>query len=302
MATPSPFQIECIFERLWESWPNKQGENSSLKAFQVAIRSGENHELILKAAEIYLIDHSGTDPEYIYKLGNFIREEHWKDYLQSGDKLLKLKQEAEELIKAWNAATKKHWNYVHHPDSRMGAAIKALHDPAFRQDWRVALKKAEEIFRYPKRENDPQSKITLSFGWFTKLGEKHTVLRLMEGGYGEPEKELYKPKPKENLPIDQKARSEAANELLEMFPQLREKKERKERVINPQSTAVHITPEAQAIADQVKSQLGKRPYATKQKTPIESLAEGILKALPPMAEEKPEDPSGDFSLHPIDNS
>lgn len=210
--------IESVFDTIWETWLNRDGERAAMKAVEVCLNSDHKKEDLLKACEIYRLEHINDDPDFTYKLSNFIMQDHWLDVLQEGslDKLIREKETAERLMHAWNKACRPHWCKCQ-PKARLPLAIKALKNKDFRDKWEQALKIAAKIFRYPFRENDHRRKITLSFAWFTStIYDKHTVLRLVEGEYGEASQEVVVPKEKPVVPVDKTARSEAS-EMMKQF-------------------------------------------------------------------------------------
>lgn len=260
MKPPSKFYVETTYDDLFEGWPKQEAEESGRKAFRVAINAGEDIEQIKKACEIYLLDNIGTDPTYIHRLGNFIREDHWKDYLHN-DKLLKRKEEALVVIRTWNETCKRHWVKLSQEEYALVFAIKALADKAFRDNWSKALIKAEAIFRYPLREGDLKRNIILSFRWFCNISpEKHTVLKIIDGEYGQPIKEgSTKVKPSQQ--IDYEARNQLAEEMKEMFPAV----EFKKPVVEPEEKqSIEISETAQKLADQLQSKNKKPNAATTQ--------------------------------------
>lgn len=236
MPTYSRLVIEQVFDEIWENWLNKDGERAAQKAVEVCLKSDHKKEDLIKACEIYRLEHINDDPSFTYKLSNFILNDHWQDTLAEGslDTLVRQKQQAEELMERWNKACRPHWCKCH-PKARLPMALQALKNQDFRDKWKEALKKAEAIFRYVLPDSDPRRKITLSFAWFTSTKyDKHTVLRIMEGEYGKPIKEVVLPKEKPVVPVDQEERSKLAVEVLdfaeEIFPGFKQRKQLKQRI------------------------------------------------------------------------
>lgn len=276
MKKYSSFEIDMVLDRLLEKWPNKTGEASARKAFDVAVKSGEDPFQIEKSADLYLMDNIGTDPDYIYRLGNFIREDHWKDTLElvSEDKMKRVKKNAFELIRLWNKACAPHWCIVAEPEARLASAVKALNDKAFNKHWRESLTKASKLFKYTFRDDNPFSKITLSFKWFTDIShDKHTVLRLVEGHYGNPTNEVA-----EKTVIFVKPDIEKMRQLAEEMEEFRsqafgakiiKRAHKKHEPLQPD-----ISDAAKAIAEMMKSGLGKEPNAEKT-TEVHTLVEKL---------------------------
>lgn len=188
-------EVSVIFDRCWEIYStiNDAKYNSAKLAFSFAHKQGHDVLMIEVAIKIYALETKGD--EYHYQLGNLIRDDHWKDYV--GDHvdyksylatLEKKERAAQDLLAAWNQGIPSHWCPVLDLHSKIPLAKRALADKAFAENWKEALDLARKIFYKPIHSTDFRSKIILSFGWFTKLGEKHTVMRLKEREYGTPER------------------------------------------------------------------------------------------------------------------
>lgn len=186
------------FNRLVECYPNKKNNASAYKAFKVAILSEPEKKQkqvalrIIDAAKVYAFNTAGDDSDYLFLLSNFIREDHWKDVIESHpdfDAYLvyidDLKKESLSLISEWNKACKSHWAKVHEPEKKIDIGIQALKCKEFRKHWKDALKKAKLIFYRPFRDSEKNAWITISFPWFCKVkNESHTVLKIIDGEYG----------------------------------------------------------------------------------------------------------------------
>lgn len=191
-------EIEEIFERIWQCWGNKAMRNSGLKALTVTLRSGENAELIELACQIYARDHEGSD--YQHQLNNFLLNDVWKDMVDGVKNIQQYKhqleterREALDLIDEWNQTCYAHWCPILERDAKIPMARKALKDEFFKKNYKKGLDKAKKIFQYRAREGHKNFKLILSFRWFCDTSiYKHTVMRLLEGEYGEPESDLVK--------------------------------------------------------------------------------------------------------------
>lgn len=194
----SSFDISMIFDEIWESWISKVGEASAKKAFTVAINQGEDPEKMKMACRAYVLDVDGTDPTYTMRLGNFIRDDHWKDISEnvSLSKLESRRKESAHLIDCWNKACQDHWCKVLGVDSRIPLARMALDNLDFRKNWERALSLASKVFKFKFVDSDPRSKVSINFRWFCTLGVRHTVLRIIEGEYGYTHRERSDPKSK----------------------------------------------------------------------------------------------------------
>lgn len=282
MPTCSEFNLFVFFDRVWEKWPNKIGEASAKKAIQVFNNCNGDLKQLEKAADLYLLDNIGTDPDFLYRFGNFIREDYWKDALEnvSEVKLIKMKSEAEMLMTSWNESCLPHWLPLLDFETRLPTAIKSLNDSFFRKNWKDALSKAIKVFKYKFRDDDPFSKIKLSFRWFSEIGhDKHTVLRILEGHYGEPVKELLEKKVV-FFKKDPAALAEAAKEIgrfriLTFGTSIQERREINKKVSEPEPV---ITESALQLVQTMKQQLGKKNYAIKE-TKIQKEVNGILESV-----------------------
>lgn len=282
MPTCSEFNLFVFFDRVWEKWPNKIGEASAKKAIQVFNNCNGDLKLLEKATDLYLLDNIGTDPEFLYRFGNFIREDYWKDTLEnvSEVKLNKMKAEAEMLMTSWNESCCNHWLPLIDFDTRLPTAIKALHDPCFRKGWEDALSKAIKVFKFKFRDDDPFSKIKLSFRWFTEIHhDKHTVLRILEGHYGEPVKELAEKKvifyKKDPIALAEAAKEIAEFRLSTFGTSIQERREINKKVVEPEP---EITNAAMQLVETMKRELGKKNYASKT-TEVKSSVNQVLKAI-----------------------
>lgn len=188
-------EIEVIFDRLWEMYPNKAKESSARKALTVALKTGEDHRDIEQAVRLYALETKGDD--YHYHFSNFINEHHWKDMLDAHknvdayiQKLEEQEKTARRVIDKWNEVRRSHWCVVASPEKRVPIVLQALKDPDFQASWEIALEKASNVFRYKFREGDWRNGIVLSIRWFCNTSsDKHTVLRILEGEYGIEQKE-----------------------------------------------------------------------------------------------------------------
>lgn len=254
MSKPlGPLAIEQFFDSIWERWPNKEGEHAARKAINVYFKSGGSRDDLQKACDAYLIDNATLSAEFHYRLANFINQDHWKDLLESDslDGLIKKKEEASELVAAWNAACKKHWNKVVDIEARMPIAINAINNSAFRKNWKKALDLACKIFNYKRRDDDPRSKIILSFSWFCNVDPtKHTVIKLLEGGFGEPQHHSAAYIAKKKKQVDEKERLEAIEEFKKLFPNIKPKP--KEEIVKKEPTK-EISEKAKEIVKQILS-------------------------------------------------
>lgn len=253
MPNYSKLVIETVFETVWETWLNKDGESSALKAVNVFLKS-ETKETLIKVCEAYILDNSNADPSFTYKLSNFLNQDHWRDVLEYVDieKLQKKRDEAIEIINEWNAVCANHWCKADDIETKIPMVVKALHNQPFKQNWRKALGIAKLLFKYSFRDGDYRQKLILSLRWFTSIApEKHTVMKIIEGEFGKPSKE-YEVKNHVGQPIDHAARNKAAEELKAMFPEVRfEKKvEVKEK---PELKTIEVSEEAIKIAELIKT-------------------------------------------------
>lgn len=190
---PTQFEIDVIFEKIWETWPNKDKENASKKALGVLLKSGEvTINEIVDVCRAYVLETEGD--EFTYQLNNFINQDHWRDIAESIniEKLEAQRNECLEVIDSWNKACKHHWCKSFDYSDKIPLTKKALFDKLFKSNWKQALEKASKIFAKEFREGDPRKKIILSLRWFLNVSSKHTVMRLMEGEFGSPDRDISK--------------------------------------------------------------------------------------------------------------
>jgi hypothetical protein len=253
-------EAEVAFDRCWDIYKvaNDNKRASAFKAFLVANRLGEDMALVEIAAKIYVLETQGD--EYHYQFGNFIRDDHWKDYVgehvdwKSYLASLEAKEAAAvDLLRAWNEGIPHHWCPVLDVRSKIPLAKRALSDPAFKERWQEALDLARKIFYKPLHSTDLRSKIILSFAWFTKLGDKHTVMRLVERELGTPEstEKPLPPRPKELTPEELEANAKEARELWkEVFGYYPEsKKKPDEKPAEPPPEIPGYDPETNSFID-----------------------------------------------------
>jgi len=250
MPNYSPLTINTVFETLWDTWINKEGESAALKAVTFFLKEHTKEELI-RACESYTLENAGSDPAFTYKLSNFINFDHWVDVLEANnlEKLLAKKNAAIAVINAWNSACLPHWVKVLCVDTRIPIAQRALADKFFASHWKDALEKAKKIFAFRFKEGDVREKININFKFFTNVSaDKHTVLRIMEGDYGGPAaKRIVKSYTTKE--IDHAARQALAEEMKAMFPTIKfEPPLKKERSVEK----LTLTKEAHEIVQQIK--------------------------------------------------
>jgi hypothetical protein len=251
--TYSRIIIDSTFDEIFEAWPNQSGEAQSKKAFTVALNNGADINDLKKGCEIYVLDNIGTDPEFIKNLGNFIREDVWKDCLELGNKMLERKASALKVINAWNDACKSHWIKSSSVDASLPMVMKAMADKPFRDNWVSALQKASLIFKYELNSSDMRSKTTLSIRWFCSIAPcKHTVMKIIDGEYGKAVKDRFTLTKVEKIkPIDEKARAVAAAEFKAMFPDYGFKRKRERK-----PTPTIATNETKKITDAILKSIG----------------------------------------------
>lgn len=184
-----PIDFDLTFDKIWEFWIRKEGENAAKKAITLCMKSGNNHAHIIKACRAYALENETSDPEFTHKLSNFINGNDWMDYIDAEgiDILEKERSTAIKIIETWNEKKRKHWIPCLDSSLRIPIVRKALKNQFFRENWKKGLDLLEGIFKYPFRDEDPRSKIIISINWFCNVSpDKHTVLRLIEGALGSP--------------------------------------------------------------------------------------------------------------------
>lgn len=276
----SKFQIEVMFNALWEDWINKDGESSARKAFTVFLNSGLSKEELTKACKAYTLENVGNDPSFTLRLSNFINQDHWKDILENSsiETLERKHNEALQLIECWNKACKNHWCKVMELDEKVSLAKKALSNKSFKSEWKKALGMTEKLFRYPLKDGDPRQKIILSFRWFTNVSDKHTVMRIVEGEYGYCSKEVSTKKEKPVKEVTKEERARVMSDFYSVFPDLTE-----EAML------------AKLKKEQRKEQKQNERHAARVTNETGFLVDGILKSVGPESE-KPSEGSDEFTF------
>lgn len=191
-------EIDECFDRIWPSWLNKTNPHAAKKALGVKLRMpGVRMDMIELACSIYVEEHRGQ--EFTHQLNNYLIQDLYVDTLQgtaNPEEYKALLERERDLAIAcvhdWNHHALPHWSKVLDIEERISIAKKALANDFFKKNWKIALDKATRIFQYKAREGSPYAKLILSFQWFCNVAsDKHTVLKILEGGYGEPERPLY---------------------------------------------------------------------------------------------------------------
>lgn len=253
----SSLQLFSMWQDLWELWPNKTDETSSKKAFEVCMASFLWEDL-KKGCETYLAEKTGTEPKFIHKLGNFIRGDTWRDYLQN-DKALEVGKEAKKVVEVWNEACRPHWAKCHVGPTRIELATLALQNKDFRDNWKKALAICSNIFQYERSSNDPFSNLVLSLPWFSNVSiDKHTVLKILEGTFGEASYKI-PPKPaKEARKVTLEERARLVEECKEIFADFKsDGKGPTPRPPEPKNNII-LSQEALILAEAMQRKLGQK--------------------------------------------
>jgi len=209
--------IALAFERIYELYPNKEKKASAFKAFKLLITQAGNDadqkkeaKRVLLATKIYA--YTECDSDFHYQLGNFIRDDHWLDVLAIHpdlDSVLKemaeIKQEADQLIEAWNRACFTHWAKIARPKSIAGVVCECLKDTYARKNWQQALDLAKKIFN---KSGDSNIKVP-NLVWFIK-----SVDKIIDGFYGQP---YEPPKEIEIKKITKQQRQQLNEDFREVF-------------------------------------------------------------------------------------
>lgn len=184
---------KLLFKELWELWPKKDKEPSARKALTVLTQSQNiDAKRLLVAAKIYVGELK--EPRFCHELGNWLREDYWKDiYVEFADaeeylaQLEEKREACEKVINHWNLfATDCGWCKVLSREEKIPTVDFALSNPAFSEHWLNALVKAKEVFGQAFPETDWRAKIRPSISWFCRVDyDNHTVLKLIEGEYGD---------------------------------------------------------------------------------------------------------------------
>lgn len=210
--TYSSLAVDSAFSDIWEVWLNKDGEKASEKALHVAVKQGADLQLITAACKIYALENVGQ--EFTHKLSNFILNDVWRDVVEGHEDIASYqrhlesrRKEAIEVIETWNTKRKDHWCPALDIEARIPVSTKALKDKFFKNNWKKALDKAVEIFKYKPRENDRFKNLILSLTWFCDTSpNKHAVLKILEGQYGFPQRDIAKRYPKRIEISDEEAK------------------------------------------------------------------------------------------------
>lgn len=245
MPEYSRLRIENTFDKIWEYWINKDGKRAAEKAVSNILKSDYTIEQLEKACEIYYLESHGQDPQFTTRLSNFINHDHWLDYLEADDNIIREKEAAKELIKEWNAACRPHWCKCESADAKIKLGIIALRDKEFQKNWKKSLTIAQKLFRLKPTENDPHRKLILSFKWFTNVSLKHTVLALLEGEYGKPTSDRIK----KEKPVKQVTEQER-NEVIKLSEEIFGKRKSKPKQEHAETRNDELAKQIREICDE----------------------------------------------------
>lgn len=211
------------FNKIWSLWPKKDKKASALKGYELACSQRNLDPVrLMTSVEIYISE--VKESKYCHDLGNWFRDDHYKDIYDHFKDLDKYQDElnaqremAEKIVTDWNSACKPHWLKVENIEDRMILVKDAMYNTFFKENWEKALAELEKIFaeRFPL--GDWRRKIKPSLSWFCNTSyESHNVARIIEGelGHAEPvEKERVAPEIVD--PADDDEVERTFNELME---------------------------------------------------------------------------------------
>lgn len=187
----------ALYQKLWSMWPKKTSPESSRKAIEILIKTEDvDHDRLILSAEAYL---AKQDARFIHELGNWIRNNVWKDYYFSDLAAIitregHLNETATRILEKWNEVRRNWWLSVS-DEIGMRESIKAkLQERFFADHWEQALTDAGTLFR--RKQEGRWRSIIPSLRWFVS-GD--TVARLVEGEFGIVKKPRAKPKLNYNL-------------------------------------------------------------------------------------------------------
>jgi hypothetical protein len=185
------------FLTLYNAYPKKVNKWSANKAFSLLLQT-ERIEIdrLIKCAKIYALI---TEPRYYHDLGNWLRDDHWKNlyYEDDLDSILRNHQTnielAEQIIDHWNANRIKWWLQVLDRKTKRAMLIDALQDEFFKENWKEAFDALLIVFKRRAHESNYYSKLTPNLEWFCKDG---VTGRILEGHYGKWKKHNIVPRDK----------------------------------------------------------------------------------------------------------
>jgi hypothetical protein len=183
-----------LFKALWQIWPKKTSPESSRKAIEVMLKIEDDidHDRLVKCARAYILK---QDQRYTHELGNWIRNNVWKDYYSSDldsiiEKESALANTARSVLEKWNQVRKKWWLEVADELGAFESVKTKLQERFFEENWEKALDDLSVLFR---RKQDGRWRSTVpSLRWFL---QGDNCARIIEGEFGVVEK-LNRPKPK----------------------------------------------------------------------------------------------------------
>lgn len=190
-----------LFEKIWKIWKNRDKEPQARKALKVLCAQEKiDADRLLAAANIYALE---IRSEHSHELGNWIRNDVWKDTYEEfknifayEEKLKARRKECLELIGTWKRNRREWWCSILDEEAHIPNVEFALRNKVFKENWRAALKILHELFISKFPESDWRYKITPSITWFCKVDYDSSIVgKLMEGEYGKvkPEKKKFDP-------------------------------------------------------------------------------------------------------------
>lgn len=178
------------FLGLWSAYPKKvnkwSDKWSASKAFSLLVTTESKLDIsrLIKCAKIYA---QITNPLYYHDLGNWLRDDHWRNIYYSDDLDSILREHEkdlltiDEIIEYWNANRKRWWLEILDISTKKMIIFDALKDSFFKEKWKDAFDAMLMVFKHRFPEFHRNSNITPNIEWFCKQG---IVGRILEGYYG----------------------------------------------------------------------------------------------------------------------
>jgi len=189
----NPLETINCFADIYSFWPNKDNRSGSLQGFKyICTENDLNADKLIMSAKAYCFE---SDHDYVYQLGNWMRDDHYLVYYgMQKDELEKLTNKFDaamamsiELIEKWNKCSEacSRLNPVLAISDRSKIVMRSFRNEFFYENHVSALK---WLYRLAS-ENSPLLDDQITIQWFCEIkAESNTVADILEGKYGKLKK------------------------------------------------------------------------------------------------------------------